>query len=130
LVFPPAAQSKILEIVIAFPPYSERVMCRDARVARDPWGYRNGLCDITQEDAPLQEKLRILFHWLADATRQRQWWGCELLLQKRVTLPHFGSTIERHRWCLLATENDLLKEEDMILPINVGLRNDKYIIKE
>jgi hypothetical protein len=53
-----------------------------------------------------------------------------LLLQKRVTLPHFSSAVWHHRWRLLATEDDLLKEEDMILPINVGLGDDEYIIKE
>jgi hypothetical protein len=55
--------------------------------------------------------------------------GCGLFLQKEA-VPHFSLAIWRHRKCLLAAEDNLFKEEDMVCPVNLGFANDKDVVKE
>jgi hypothetical protein len=74
--------------------------------------------------------LRILLDWLANPAWEHQWWRRDLLLQKGTALPCLRSGVWKHRWRLLATEDNLLKQEDVIFPINVGLGDNKYVIKE
>lgn len=57
-------------------------------------------------------------------------WCTGLLLQQRVVLPNLLATTLLARWDLLTTQDDLLKQEDMILPVNVGFSDGEYIVKE
>lgn len=68
--------------------------------------------------------------WSTHATRKLQGRGSRLLFENRTVLAHPLSTFSRLSDRFLATQDDTLEEEDMILPVYVGFRHDKEVVEE
>ena len=85
--------------------------------------------DITKEYSPLQQQWRVLL-CLANAAWKRQRSGSTLLLENRTILVLSFATFRRLCSCFLAAKDDFLKQEDMIFPVDIGLRHDKNVVEE
>ena len=86
------------------------------------------MSDIAEEDTALQQQwCRLLFRSGRVALR---YWRAILLLQQGVALADLLRAVLSLRMYLLATEDDLLEQEDVVLAVNVGLRDGEDLIEK
>ena len=86
------------------------------------------MSDIAEEDTALQQQwCRLLFQSGRVALR---YWRAILLLQQGVALADLLRAVLSLRMYLLATEDDLLEQEDVVLAVNVGLRDGEDLIEK